>query len=462
MTETDASGETARVWLRPGLFVFAAAGVCLGLSDVWRFPQMMVEHASPWFPLFYLAGLVLVGVPLLVAELALARLGHSRPAGNFGFLAQGTESNPLWQYAGIIVLIAVFMILSYTTVVAGWMMAYTVRSLIGGLEELSAGAARLMFQTLITDPERLLGWHTLFVLGLGWVAARDVNAGTGRVSRWLVIAAFLIAAALAALSLFRYGFAPVLELGWSWHWSTLSGAMVLDAVTQAFFTLGVCMGAMLILGHYLPAGARPGPLVARIVGLDVLFVCVAGLGVVPLLLSGEEQGGGISFAMETVPLALAETPLGGVYLGAFYVLLFLLIATTALVLMELLVSWASEKSGRDRASVAPLVAGAVWLGGVLSLLSFGALAFEFEFIGEEKSFGMFDVMDILSSQILLPIIGLLMAVFVGWNVDRRTFSEAVGAGRAAHLLHHLKRYLVPAVVGVIFVVLVFGRVLPRV
>jgi len=455
--ESPDGGPQTRI--RSGLFVFAAVGVCLGLSDVWRFPQMLVEHGSPWFPVFYLAGLLLVGVPLLVGELALARLGHGRPAANFGFLARDSETSALWQYVGIIVLLAVFLILSYAAVIASWMMAYTVRALVGGLQEMSPGAARLMFQSLITDPERLLGWHTLFTVGLGWVAVRNVNAGTGRCSRILVIATFAIALVLAGLSLRQYGLAPLTAEGWWGGWSKLSLDMALDALTQAFFTLGVCMGALLILGHYLPAAARPGRLVLGVVAADAAFVGLAALGAVPLLLSREGWDSGISFAMETVPLALSDLPMGGFYLGLWYLLLFLLVATTALVLMELLVSWASERSGRTRAAVAPPTAAVVWVGGVLALLSFSVLSFEFEFVGEARSFGLFDVMDILSSQILLPIIGLLMAVFVGWNIDRKTFSDSMGGGPAAALLHNLKRYLVPVALGVIFVVLVFGRVL---
>lgn len=461
MASTDPPDDTARAGISPGLFVFAAAGVSLGLSDVWRFPQLVAEHASLWFPVIYLAALLIVGIPLLVAELALARLGHSRPAASFGFVVEGTEASALWQYAGVVVLIAVFLILSYAAVIAGWMAAYAVRALVGGLDDVSAGAARLMFQSLITDPERLLGWHTLFVVALGWVAARGVNAGTGRFSRLLVIAVFAVAVPLAGLSLYAYGIEPVLGLGWS-RLVPPSGRLVLDAFTQAFFTLGVCMGAMLILGHYLPSDAKPGYLVLGVVLVDILFVCLATAGVIPLLMSRENWDTGISFAMETMPLALSGIPLGRLFLGVFYVLLFLLVATTALVLMELLVSWASERGGRARSSVVPLAATAVWIGGVLALLSFSALSFEFEFVGEEKSYGLFDVMDILSSQILLPIIGLLMAVFVGWNIDKKRFREAMGESRAVTVLHYLKRYLVPVAVGVIFVVLVFGRVLPRV
>lgn len=462
MAAPESVDEGIGARLSPGLFVFAAAGVCLGLSDVWRFPLLMAEHASPWYPVVYLAAVLLVGVPLMVAELALARLGHSRPSANFGFLVEGTEASVLWQYVGIVVLIAVFLILCYATVIAAWMMAYTVRALIGGLAEMSPGVARLMFQSLITDPERLLGWHTLFVVLLGWVAVRDVNAGVGRFSRLLVIAVFAVAALLAALSVHEYGTGPVLAADWSGPWSMPSGAMLLDAVTQAFFTLGVCMGAMLILGHYLAPAARPGYLVLGVVAADVLFVSLAALGVLPLLFSQDNWASGISFAVETVPLALSGVPLGGVYLGLFYALLFLLVATTALVLMELLVSWAADRTRKSRASVAPPVALAVWIGGVLALLSFSGLSFEFEFVGEQKSYGLFDVMDILSSQILLPVIGLLMAVFVGWNIDKKRFRAAMGESSAVGVLHYLKRYLVPAVVALIFVVLVFDRVLPRV
>jgi len=448
--------------MSPGLFAFAAVAVSLGLSDVWRFPQLLAEYASPWFPALYLGALLLIGVPLMVAELALARLGRSQPSANYGFILDGGNRGTLWQYAGIVILVAVFIILSYATVVAGWMVSYSVRSFVGGLDGVSSGAARLMFQSLITDPERLLGWHTLFMVGLGWVAARGVNAGTGRVSRLLVTAVFVLVLILTALSLHRYGTDSLLAMGWSSQWTALSVELVVDAVTQAFFTLGVCMGAILILGHYLPAAARPGGLVMSVVAADILFVSLAAAGVLPLLFSGESWGTGLSFAMETMPVAMVDVPLGGLCLGLFYMLLFLLVATTAVVLMEVLVSWLCEKSGRPRASVAPLAAAAVWVGGVLALLSFSALSFDFEFVGEERSFGLFDVMDILSSQILLPVIGVLIAVFVGWNVDKNTLRQALGDSRAVTVLHFLKRYVVTAMMVAILVALVFGRVLSRV
>ena len=444
------------------MFVFAAAGVCLGLSDVWRFPYLVLEYDSLWFPLFYLAGVALVGMPLLVAELALARLGHSHPSTNFGFLLQGSRTAGLWQYAGIVVLVTVVLILSYTTVIAGWMMAYTVRSVFGGFHDVSAGVARLMFHSLITDPERLLGWHTLFVLALGWVVARGIGAGVGRFSKWLVLLILVIAAALGALSLRRYGVAGITDLDWTLQWSKLSGRLVVDAVTQSFFTLGVCMGAMMILGTHLTRGARVGPLVLGVVGIDTLFVALACAGILPVLAAGEPGTEGVSFAVETIPVALSSVALGRLYLTVFYVLLFLLVATTALVLMEFLVSWIAERTGKSRLSATVLASVVAWIGGLLALLSFSSFSFEFQFMGIEKHFGLFDVMDILSAQILLPLIGMLMTVFVGWKIDRDTFVAATGWGRAASLLHVLKRYLVPIAVGGIFVALVFGPVLRRV
>lgn len=439
--------------------MFAAAGVCLGLNDVWRFPALVMEHGSYWFPVLYLAGVILIGIPLLVAELALTRLGRSRPAENFGFVAAAPEISRLWQYAGIIVLVTVFLILSYTTVIASWMTAYAVRAMTGGLEDISLGAARLMFHSLITDPERLLGWHTLFVLALGWAVSRGVNAGVGRISRVLVIAVFAITAALAVASLYAYAGAETAEPVWPLKGWGLSGALVVDAVTQSFFTLGVCMGAMLILGTYLPVDARVGPLVAGVVGLDFLFVALTCLAVVPGLPAGGGAGAeGVTYAMETVPLLLSGAPFGRIYLGAFYLVLLLLVVTTALVLMELLAAWMIHRTRKPRSSVVTGVAITVWCGGVLAMLSFSALSFDFEFVGEMKNFGLFDLMDILSSQILLPIIGLLMTVFVGWHITRVDFQTAMGWRYFGLVLHHLKRYWLPLGVAAIFFILVFGRV----
>ena len=462
MGAADATGEGSGSGISPALFVFAATGVCLGLSDVWRVPSLLLKYDSPWFPLIYLAAVVLVGMPLLVAELALARLGHSHPSTNFGFLAKDTKAGALWQYAGIVVVITVVLILFYTTVVAGLMMAYSVRAALGEFREFSPGVARLTFQSLITDPERLLGWHTLFVLALGWMAGRGVEEGVGRFSKRLVLAIFAIAAALVGLSLYRYGAGGLGELDLTAHWSQLSLPMVLDAVTQAFFTLGVCMGAMMILGTHLSPDTRLGPLVLGVVGLDTVFVILACTAVLPVLLSQQVDTEGIAFAVETVPMALAGSLPGRWCLTAFYVLLFMLVATTALVLMEFLVCWVREKTGRTRSSAASLAAVVVWVGGLLALLSFSAFSFDFEFIGKEKHFGLFDVMDILSARILLPLIGLLMTVFVGWKIDRATFAAATGWGYAAFVLHLLKRYLVPIAVGAVFASLVFGRMLYRV
>lgn len=459
MTDNDSTGEGPGVSLPPVLFVFAATGVCLGLNDIWRFPFLFLEHGTLWFPLVYLLGVLLIGVPLMIAELALARLGHSHPSVHFGFVLESPDTSRLWQYAGIIVLIAVFLILSYTTVVASWMTSYAARAVTGGLDDISLGASRLMFQSLITDPERLLGWLTLFVLALAWVARRGAVQGTGRIARILVIAVFVVAALLAAASVLDFGEGAERTLSWSLDPSGLSVGLVVDAVTQSFFTLGVCMGAMMILGVYLPADARIGPLVASVVGLDFLFVVLSCTAVLPTLQSGETGGlGGVTYAMETVPLLLSAVPFGRLYLAAFYLLLLLLLTTTAVVLMEVLVAWVGHVVRKSRSVVVSLTATAVWGGGLLSLLSFGALSFDFEFVGEVRNFGLFDVMDILSAQILLPIIGLLMTVFIGWNVARQDFGNAMGWIHTASVLHHLKRYWLPAAMAVIFFILVFGRV----
>lgn len=444
--------------MSPTMFLFAAAGVCLGLNDVWRLPALVMEHGSFWFPLLYLAGVFVIGVPLLVAELALTRLGRSRPAENFGFIMEGSNAAGLWQYAGLVVLVAVFLIISYTTVVASWMTSYAVRAVTGGLEDISLGAARLMFHALITDPERLLGWHTLFVLVLAWVAARGAGNGLGRVSRVLVTVVLALAAALATASLTAYGSGALAAVSPA-SGPGLTGALVADALSQSFFTLGVCMGAMLILGHYLPGEVRLGKLVAGVVGLDVLFVALSCIAVLPALASEESAGAeGVAFAMETVPMLLSNAPVGRLYLAAFYVLLLLLVATTALVLMELLVAWVGHKTRWPRRKAASAAAIMVWVGGLVALLSFSVLSFDFEFAGEVRSFGLFDVMDILSSQILLPIIGVLMTVFVGWHIARPDFQAAMGWSYAATVLHHMKRYWIPLVVAAILVILVFGRV----
>jgi len=440
------------MWSTRLAFILAATGSAVGLGNIWRFPYTAGEYGGGAFVLVYLACVAMIGLPIMMAEIMLGRRGRQSPINTMRALAQAEGTSPAWQLLGWMGIIAGFLILSFYSVIAGWTMAYAVRAGAGLFTGIDADGAGAMFNALVADPERLLAWHTIFMVMSVGVVARGVASGLEKAVRWLMPALFLLLLIMvlyaAQTGSFSEGFAYMFKPDFA-KLGASAGDAVLSAMGQAFFSLSLGMGAIMIYGSYLNSEASIGQNALIIASMDTLVALLAGLAIFPIVLSnGLEPGSGPGLIFQTLPIAFGHMP-GGALFGLLFFLLLLFAAwTSAISLLEPMVAWLVENRGFSRVRAATLAGTAVWLLGIACLLSLNAWS-GFTVFGK----GILDLFDYLTANILLPLGGVAIAVFAGWVMRRASSQEELGM-RPRSLFYAgwrlLIRFFAPACVILVF------------
>lgn len=424
--KNDKSVEANR-WSSGAMFVLAAAGAAIGLNNFWQFPYLVGQHGGGLFILTYLVCLALVAWPILVSEIAVGRLGRGSPIQAVRKLVNSTNSDPNWYVLGSIKTFTGVFILSYLSVIAGWCMAYAVRAASGMFDGLTSAGMNSLFSDFVHDPEKQAFWHTLFIITTLVVAARGLKGGfepvVRRVMPLLLLVLLLLLAYSASLGSFGNSllavFAPEPET-----WGIKS---VLVALGHAFFSLGLGYGALLMYSAYLPDKASVARVSLGVIGLDTTVALLASVVVFALLLGGgQESLTGPSLVFQAIPLALDVLPYGRAVLVAFYLVLVLAAWLTAIALVEPVMTWLIESHAMSRFRAAIWTGFGVWLFGLVCILSFEYWAFEFEYFGIKKYLGLFDSLQIFTSNFLLPLAGMLVALFAGWALNDSLDADALG------------------------------------
>jgi NSS family neurotransmitter:Na+ symporter len=436
------------MWSSRLAFILAATGSAVGLGNIWRFPYTAGEYGGGAFVLVYLLCVAAIGVPIMMAEIMLGRRGRQSPINTMLALARAEGKSELWQLLGWMGIIAGFLILSFYSVIAGWTMAYVVRAAAGIFEGADAAAIGDAFGSFIADPERLLAWHTIFMVMVVLVVARGVASGLEQAVRFLMPALFLLLVILVGYSMTTGHFAAGFTFLLSPDFSRLSGEAVLSAMGQAFFSLSLGMGAIMIYGSYLSSHASIARNTVIIAGLDTLVALLAGLAIFPIVFAqglAPEQGTGLIFKI--LPIAFGQMPGGQLFGTLFFVLLVFAAWTSAISLLEPMVAWLVENLSFSRVRASVLAGLTVWLLGIACLLSLNAWS-------EVKIFGLgfLDLFDFVTANILLPLGGLLIAVFAGWILSRAASAEelAMGERLGYRTWRILIRFVAPTAVATIF------------
>jgi NSS family neurotransmitter:Na+ symporter len=440
------------MWSSRLAFILAATGSAVGLGNIWRFPYTAGEYGGGAFVLLYLICVAGIGIPIMMAEIMLGRRGRQSPINTMKSLARDEGASPLWQLLGWMGIVSGFLILSFYSVIAGWTLAYVFRAAGGLFSGADAGMAQAMFDGLVADPERLLAWHTIFMIMTGLVVARGVASGLERAVRWLMPALFLLLVVMvfyaAQAGDFGAGFAYMFSPDFAKLGSRF-GEAVLSAMGQAFFSLSLGMGAIMIYGSYLNSRASIGQNAIIIAGMDTLVALLAGLAIFPIVLSnGLEPGAGPGLIFQTLPLAFGQMPFGGLFGTIFFLLLVFAAWTSAISLLEPMTAWLVENRGFSRPRAAALGAVAVWLLGIACLLSLNVWS-DVTVFGK----GFLDLFDYLTANILLPLGGVLIAIFAGWIMRRASSVDELALGdrsfgyRAWRLL---VRFVAPTCVILVF------------
>ncbi|MEK6805130.1 MAG: sodium-dependent transporter [Pseudomonadota bacterium] len=396
-------------WTSHHSFIRVAAGAAMGIGNVARLPYLTGEYGGAAFLLVYALALLVIGWPMVVTELALGRWTRQDPYTTLQSLAVESKARPAWGAIGALSCLTAVLVLSYFSVVAGWSIAYAMRGASGLFEGMDAAAAQKMFLELARDPERSLAWHTIFMVTIAIAAAHGFREGIERTMSYL----FPPAVALGLFLLF-YGWyfgdgnAAVAYL-FDFNWPKLGWRGALEALHQAFFTLGLGAGIMMVYGSYLPAKTPIGRLAARIIVIDALFSLAIGVGLYALIFaSARDAAPGLSLLFQILPQVM-PTGIDGAFGAVFvYLVIFIITLSAALALLEPGVRYLMDRHRITRVFASVYLSVMIWFLGVGSLLSFNVTE-HLEFFGRN----FFDWMQWLTGRLLLPALGLLLCIFAG-------------------------------------------------
>ncbi len=435
------------MWSTRLAFILAATGSAVGLGNIWRFPYTAGEYGGGAFVLVYLLCVAAIGIPIMMAEIMLGRRGRQSPINTMRTLARRNGSSPAWQLLGWMGIVTGFLILSFYSVIAGWTMAYAVRAAAGVFTGIDAARADAVFGGLVGDAERLLAWHTVFMTLCVLVVARGVASGLEKAVRFLMPALFLLLVLMVGYAFSTGDFQQTLSYLFAPDFSKLSGQAVLSAMGQAFFSLSLGMGAIMIYGSYLHSEASIGTNSVIIAGMDTLVAILAGLAIFPVVFANgmaPEQGPGLVF--KVLPIAFGQMPGGVLFSTLFFVLLVFAAWTSAISLLEPMVAWLVENLSFSRVRASVLAGVAVWLLGIACLLSLNEWS-HITLFGK----GFLDLFDFVTANILLPLGGVLIAVFAGWVLSRDASVDELdlGEGVLYRVWRALIRYVAPLAVGLV-------------
>jgi len=450
----DRTESNHGMWSSRLMFILAAAGSAVGLGNIWRFPYLAGENGGGVFVLAYLVCIGFIGLPILISEILLGRAGRQSPIGAMVALADSVGVSRRWSVIGWMGALAGFMILSFYGVIAGWAMAYVPSTLSGTFVSISAIEAERSFEAFISDPWQVVGWQSLFMLLTIFIAARGVGRGLETTVRYLMPALFGLLILLLVYSAVTTGeFIAGLTFLFQPDFSRFNTDSLITAMGQAFFTLSLGMGAIMAYGAYMPKGSSIVGTATTIALLDTTVALMSGMVIFPLVFAnGLESSAGPGLMFITLPIAFGQMAGGQIFGTLFFVLVTFAAITSSISLLEPAVAWVVEKTKLGRARSAMLVGVIAWALGLGSAFSFN--------IGSDWTIanGMtfFDTMDYVSNNILLPLGGILIAVFASWRLGQDQLLNEMSEDRAwIPVWRFLTRFLAPAGVLIVFVVTIF-------
>jgi NSS family neurotransmitter:Na+ symporter len=452
------------IWTSRWVFILAATGSAVGLGNIWKFPYMAGVYGGGAFVLVYLLCIALIGVPIMLAETVLGRRGRQSPVNTLRSLALQAGASARWSWVAIMGMVAALLILSFYSVVAGWSLDYIIgmgRGEFVGIDGDSAGAR---FGGLTADPWRLTLWHSLFMLVTGIIIARGVVAGLEKSLRIMMPLLFGLLIILLGYSMTTGYFTQGLTFLFHFDLSEVPDG-ILAAMGHAFFTLSIGVGSIMVFGSYMPKKSSIGGTVMTVALLDTVVALTAGMALFPIVFAaGLEPTGGPGLMFVTLPIAFGNIALGQVFGLLFFVLVAMAAWSSAISMLEPAVAYWVERTGRTRTQITAAIALVCWTVGLVTVLSFNVLADARFFVADESGWSLFkwtteggktlfESIDYLTSRIMLPLGGLLFAVFAGWILGREVFRAelALRHPRLFPVVYWLLRYVAPVGVLIVFV-----------
>lgn len=455
MQSNDASAPVHQGWSSRLVFVMAAVGAAVGLGNLWKFPYTAGVSGGAAFVLVYLVAVAVVAIPIVIAELLIGRRGRRSPPASFLRLAEEAGASRAWRLVGVVNLLAVFVILSFYSVIAGWGLAYVPKLLLGDFAGADADAVASAFGELLASPGRLTLLHTIFIAMTVGIVSLGIQRGIENAVKFLMPALFIMLLALVGYAAVEGDMGRTVEFLFRADFSKITAPVILQAIGQAFFSVSVAMGLLVTYGAYLDKGASLPKSSVAVAGADTLVALLAGLAIFPIVFAhGLDPAEGPGLVFVTLPLSFAQMPAGSLFGAMFFVLLIVSALTSTIAILEPMVAWAEERR-IPRPAGAAIFGGLAWFLGLATVLSFNLWKDFHPLAGVERfaTATVFDLLEYLTTNILLPVGGILIAVFAGWVVSRAALDDEL-RGFPAPLYaawRLLLKFLVPVAVAWVLV-----------
>ncbi|MDI1362932.1 sodium-dependent transporter [Methylotenera sp.] len=442
-------------WNNRWTFMLATAGSAIGLGNIWKLPYMIGVNGGSAFVLVFVACIFLVGIPLMMTEILLGRRAQKNPLDGMQALAIEAKRSTAWKYLGGMGMLTGLLILSFYSVIGGWVLAYIIEAARGSFSQITAAQSTANFDTLLASPLQLLAWHTVFMFMTMSVVAHGVNSGLEKANNILIPSLFAILLILLGYSMSVGDMHAAFQFMFKPDFSKITPVAVLSALGHAFFSLSLGMGAVMVYGSYLQRNVSIARTTIYIALADTLLGLLVGLAIYSLVFANHlapNAGPGLIF--QTLPIAFGHMPAGGFIGMLFFILVAFAAWTSSISLVEPAIAWIVENTKIKRHTAAWAIGLAVWLLGIAVVLSFN----EWKAIKIIFGLNIFETLDKLTSTILLPLGGLLMAIFAGYFMNKNHVQEELDLNdQHFKFWHFTNNYIAPIAIGAVFLYL-FGLI----
>ena len=451
------TGGNDTTWSSGLVFILAAIGAAVGLGNIWKFPYVAGSNGGGAFVIVYIGCVLLVALPILIGELLIGRLGHHSPPVAMRSVARQAGRSGAWSVVGWMGMITAFLVGTFYSVIAGWTLVYIVKAATG-FAGADASTVGQQFDALLASPAALTAWHTVFMVATVLIVGRGLHAGIERTVKVLMPALLVMLLAMMAYAAVEGDFTAGLEFLFRPDFGKLSGEAVVTAVGQAFFSIGVATGLMMTYGAYVSPKVSLTRAALIIAGADTLVALLAGLMIFPMVFQlGLDPGEGPGLVFVTLPAVFVEMPGGSVFGAVFFVLLAFAAITSMIATLEPIVAFARDRWSMRRWRASLTFGSLQWLIGLATVFSFNIWSRVYPLDGIDVFAGKtpFDLIDFFAANLLMPLGGMLIALFVGWRMRPAVLEAELNFGRRLMLRAwlFLLRFIAPLS---IFAILVNG------
>lgn len=413
----DESKVAQPIWSSRLAFILASIGGAVGFANFWRFPFLAGQNGGGAFVLVYIFWVIVIGIPIIMAELIIGRRGHGSPVASLRKLVREQQSNKAWTMVGWLSIIIPFLVLTYYSVIASWSLDYFATAITGGFYLYDATQSSAAFHALLESPWRQFFWHALFMAITIFIVANGVRRGIETAVKIMIPSLLVILLVIIGFGVVIGDFASGFKFMFYPDISKINREVVFLALGQAFFSLSVGGGYLMTYSAYLPDEVSLPEAAIYIAVFDLLIALLAGLAIFPIVFAfGLDVSSGPGLMFETLPIAFGNMT-AGIFIGSlFFILLAFAAFTSTIAMLEPALSWLQERPSISRISASLILGISAWALGIVFILSFNVWK-DVKPLSSIPVFAdknLFGIMDLIVANLMFPVNALLIALFSGW------------------------------------------------